>query len=745
MTWQQFGRLLRVVFLLRVPLFLLIALAAFGPVSLTLLDELLGNLLDLGPSHWYMFLVSLASFLLAFAAIAVINLIFSYGEDRLGDPSLKLVQSHPVITFFLGSTPAVILLACVWVRTSGTESRFIGKLVFSLLGLGVALAVVVVSKGVQLALTDPSATPYPPPYLVFPAYLIPPLELRFDAIYCWSSDLSKRLKRGFNRVVQWPLGILRGAGEGYFVDLNPPADEPLMLRSGHVFVLSLSLIAFGFYVGIGYRKAYITASGPGVPALAYLLLFAIVLCWGLSALTFFFDRYRFPLISVLALVILVTPFAPISDHFFRVVSLDHQIGRLSTPTEVLRRRLGGPHKRLIFVATAGGGIQAAAWTVRVLTGLEEECGKDCDFRSSVAVISSVSGGSLGSMIYAERYSDRFKSRSNEELLRQSETSALDEVAWGWTNPDVARALSPVHWSREIDRGWALERKWAEVNGLRDTHVGTADTLLSTWTEEGTPALIFNSMIVETGAPIVFSNSDFARSGNGRGIKNFYDLYPDKNNLDVRVNTAVRLSASFPYVAPAARPNVRSPMSPDYHFVDGGYYDNYGINSLIEWLDDAFRNDSNLPAQLPEILILQITPFDVGPEKKPTEHGWGFQIVAPFLALLEMRDTTQKVRDLSELRLFAKYFKSKGIGVWTAHLGFPGRDRSALPSLPDKDQCARPPLSWKLDDTQAGCISDKWNTLQKSQSHAIACVKSYLNSDHFEDKCLDASNDAITEQ
>src|SRR6202044_1402671 len=130
------------------------------------------------------------------------------------------------------------------------------------------------------------------------------------------------------------------------------------------------------------------------------------------ALTFFFDRYRFPLVSALAILSLATTFTPISDHFFRVVSLNHPIQRMFRPAELLRQKLAGPQKRLVFIVTAGGGIQAAAWTVRVLTGLDEECRKrhnPCDFRNSVAVISSVSGGSLGSMIYAKGYSTAFRS------------------------------------------------------------------------------------------------------------------------------------------------------------------------------------------------------------------------------------------------------------------------------------------------------------------------------------------------
>ena len=46
-----------------------------------------------------------------------------------------------------------------------------------------------------------------------------------------------------------------------------------------------------------------------------------------------------------------------------------------------------------------------------------------------------------------------------------------------------------------------------------------------------------------------------------------------------VSTAVRISASFPYVSPA----VRLPTEPSRRVVDAGYYDNYGISVAASWL------------------------------------------------------------------------------------------------------------------------------------------------------------------
>ena len=106
-----------------------------------------------------------------------------------------------------------------------------------------------------------------------------------------------------------------------------------------------------------------------------------------------------------------------------------------------------------------------------------------------------------------------------------------------------------------------------------------------------PALLINSMLVERGQPVVFSNSRFPAKPNPEArVANFDDLYPDRHvHYDIRVNTAARLSASFSYVAPASRPDLDGIYTPGFHFVDGGYYDNYGMTALLGWLGEALED------------------------------------------------------------------------------------------------------------------------------------------------------------
>jgi len=305
------------------------------------------------------------------------------------------------------------------------------------------------------------------------------------------------------------------------------------------------------------------------------------------------------------------------------------------------------------------------------------------------------------------------------VITKSRESAIDEVGWGWTFADFWRAVAPWFGDRTRDRGWALEEKWAAINNLNKDG---KDTLLSDWAGWGTnmPAVIFNSMLVEPGAHVIFSNTAFPHGQDFRGIANFYGLYPEHAGLyDIRINTAARLSASFPYVAPASRPNLDSMYTGDYHFVDGGYYDNYGIDSLIGWLGEAL-NERSVEEKIKDVLILTIHHFNAG--NPPTSHvrGWGFQLYAPLSGLLSMWTAAPAKRDANEFTLFAdRISKNSGRKVWIVNIAYQGAG-----------SCARAPLSWKLSESQKRCIDDAWETVlaEDAKLHQLSCIDNYLKGD-----------------
>ena len=140
------------------------------------------------------------------------------------------------------------------------------------------------------------------------------------------------------------------------------------------------------------------------------------------------------------------------------------------------------------------------------------------------------------------------------------------------------------------------------DGCRESHL---DNPLSDWNERVAsgelPAVVLNATIAETGERMLSATRLTYQHLLGHRARVDADHLHRINgeSLDVAVVTAARLSASFPYVTPASRSNGPGPQP---HVVDGGYYDNYGMATLTEWLDEALSGTGN---RIESVLVLQI--------------------------------------------------------------------------------------------------------------------------------------------
>jgi hypothetical protein len=380
-----------------------------------------------------------------------------------------------------------------------------------------------------------------------------------------------------------------------------------------------------------YASASLDGETP-VPALAMVLILLLNMNWVLAAAAFLLDRYRIPVVFPLILLVVLNGTLPSTDHFYSTSPASDRAPL--RPADVLAERVR-QHKPIVVIATAGGGIQAAAWTVQVMKGLQAESRgwHSLPFSDSVAMISSVSGGATGSMFYLNLYhpgeSEGFDDNGLEKLVEVTSQSSLDQIAWALVYHDILRIFLPF-WdfrSKEslFDRGYILEQTWRDRGHIQAN--------LGDWRKgvlEGQrPGTIFNSTIDETGQPLAMPTTDLGSSGTPRR-ETFYGLYP---NDDLPVVTAVRLAATFPYVTPAAR---KKSGKPEYHMIDGAYYDNYGVSNLLGWLDDGLHALQAERKPLPDILVIQVRSFPDDAVQKPTQRGWFFQMYAPLLGLLNVR-------------------------------------------------------------------------------------------------------------
>ena len=426
--------------------------------------------------------------------------------------------------------------------------------------------------------------------------------------------------------------------------------------------------------------------------LNFLLLVLIFWMGLLAALTFFVDRFRFPVLMVLAVFLFCVTRLGSSDHVFSTVELQNP-ATLPTP-QIAFQNAPEP---LIVVAAAGGGIQSAAWTSRVLCGLRADKSLT-EFQSSVLAISGVSGGSVGTMFYVRCLE---APATDDTPAKWAQNSSLEAIAWGLTHPDLRRMFIPApatSWSR-ADRGWALERsllKSAQFGDMQRRLAGEHRN--PDW-----PVLLLNSTDALTGDPVLFTNSQFpvSRPSDHHYVRNFHQ---SNEGRDVLLETAARMSAAFPYVSPEARPDNPPAMSIGTHVGDGGYFDNSGVFMLSEWLKVAV--DGSAPGSK-RVLILQLDAFpDSEPATTDKVKKWYYQLYSPINTMLNVRSEGQIVRDKTIGEDLQKLLN--GTGYDTTWMLVRYTPPSAT-EMKDPDACpSDPPLSWHLTPKEQRCIDTEWN-------------------------------------
>ena len=455
--------------------------------------------------------------------------------------------------------------------------------------------------------------------------------------------------------------------------------------------------------------AYFLLGGQSLPPLSCLALLTTAFVWLLSGLSFFLQVFRIPAIVPVVIWLYLASSHQNADHFYRIEPTNTVP---PTPIDFLSQY--DPEKPMLVVTAAGGGIQAAAWTAQVLSGLQAECDKKLPgrFGDSISLVSGVSGGSVGLMYYVGA---RLQGASDVAVAAiAARESSLSQVTKALAYDDLCRAFLPF-FLRDIyqDRGKALGDAWVEnarTFGTESYYDALNQATLRSWGAAAVagkiPAVIFNSTVVEAGKRFAFSTVPLLSASSPNG---FQEFSLDFKGYDIPIATAARLSSAFTFVSPAARPNAQGLETAEHyeylHLVDGGYLDNSGISGLVEWLRQTIDQiGQSSPQKLPKkIMLIEIGSFPNVPEeyRKP-QRGTFFQIWAPVLTLSTIQGAGHAASAQRELALFQNYCNSKGIEFGWKIFQFEGFNPANPTAGPEP-----PPLSWHLTREQKQAIEDNW--------------------------------------
>ena len=407
------------------------------------------------------------SFIAAASAIAGINLTVLNGDERQG-VDLGLQKFYGKRFYLLGiisgsSAPLVTVLPD---GNGGSAGGFALDLICAIAGFLVAVFFVFLARMAQIWLTrrsthesgklgrGPAPLIYTTPSDRFfilsdserSAVERDIRETRLFRLAEWVYTRFHPSRKKNSLLVLFESALSLVSREGYFA----PIEEGGWRRSpyaGHWYAIALAVLTFIVYVVAALGK-WINLGDPAFfPTLAFLLLLLTVVCLILGGLTFFFDRFRVPILAILALFL----------------GIGWDFG-----------------DRIKLISGVSGGSVGAAYFANA-------------FKNS-------------KLLPPRKQGDRSRW---EESWKAAMESSLDDVAWGLVVPDFFGTLVPMPFLPWIDRGWALERAFASrpkgEEGLGQARLADWVKL----TNSGRlPPLIFNTTSVERGNPFLFATVGF---------------------------------------------------------------------------------------------------------------------------------------------------------------------------------------------------------------------------------------------
>lgn len=741
----RIGKIIQFMHLLRVQLF--IALLILLPIPIGALMHA-GTFVGLSDAIWFYSLVAItmALFLLAWTLHITTRLVLIYGPPRYGIADVTMPLPNPTLceswlhspwfTLVLSAVLPIPTLIALWCNTGHLGS----------LGKGAAMAL-----GFILAAG----------FLVLAANMHDRVESQGGGTAEQMYPRGLLINPGGGRV---PGGRLHFRAGIDYASSNPKMAGLLQngqLRSGHQMAFIFLAFFLLVYVFFFFEGLAVKFYSPHMPAaLLFVYLLVIWVTWILSGLTFTLDRYHVPILSTLLLLSLAFSAAFPKDHEFRVFSERPNAYSPLTPAQVVgaweKIHPSTSNVPIVIIAAEGGAIEASAWTNLVLNKLETATANR--LHDSVVLLSSVSGGSTGAYYYLDQFKpeDVGHSTFGGNALQASKASSLSADGWGFAYPDFARIVPFVGWfvPAHSDRGYTLEQAWRRNSGstasmrdwINDTSRGVR------------PAVIFNATGSETGQPVLFGTTRLSASlplfagSNDRQLEQQFLVEFFKS--DLAVSTAARMSASFPYVSPEARP--AKSLVNDYqnvqpldqttneppkkwwdgmriHVGDGGLFDNSGVVSAIHWIYDLSR-DPTAPHH-PVVLLMITSPYH--PESG-SNWSWQHQLIGPVETMLHVRTGSQHLRRNLEAQLLTelsdKVAKTNGAAsLDRLSTGQTGSSEKPFPAVTILRFCNSTDenlqtLSWHLTTSQEEALGSTWDREYgnpKAPTHAEVATLMHL--------------------
>ncbi|MBS1729953.1 MAG: patatin-like phospholipase family protein [Bacteroidetes bacterium] len=328
-----------------------------------------------------------------------------------------------------------------------------------------------------------------------------------------------------------------------------------------------------------------------------------------------------------------------------------------------KRRQASDSPVIFIINVSGGGTRSATFTMEVLQKLDSLT--QGNLMKQTILITGASGGMIGATYFRSLYLAQQKDSSIDLYDKKYATTIskdlLNPVFSSFVSRDLVGPVKKVNingYDYIRDRGYSFEEKLNfNTRGILNKKLG--DFMQDEYTGKA-PILFFNTIITGD-AREMFIGTHPARflmqaSSDSSGFIStdidaidYVSFFKNQNPLNLRMLTAIRMNATFPYVLP----NVWLPTKPAVDVMDGGLRDNFGqeismrfMNTFKDWLH---TNTSR-------VVLIQIRDTKTGDWDGPYDPGsiFGF-ITKPLEVLQNNWFRLQDYHQSDELNYFSSSF------------------------------------------------------------------------------------------
>lgn len=258
----------------------------------------------------------------------------------------------------------------------------------------------------------------------------------------------------------------------------------------------------------------------------------------------------------------------------------------------------GAKPKLLIVNTSGGGSRAMVWTYRCLQVADSLLGGNLMPRT--ALMTGSSGGLIGAAFF--RQVDANQRQGGPQRVQDPShvdamsSDILNPLGFSFVSNDMFiryRRVQDGTRSYTLDRGFAFEQR---INELTDSLL---DIRFADYAEAeeraDMPLLVISPASLNDGRRLVMSSQPVAfltsiaaqgriHTANEPESIEFGKLFAAQDAQRIKLTSALRMNASFPYITPV----VTLPSTPKMRVMDAGVRDNYGYRTTAMFLL-AFRD------------------------------------------------------------------------------------------------------------------------------------------------------------